>query len=78
MKLFKPNNDEEWHEYRRQHLTSTELAGIHLSKTARAWQELREQKESGERWGGNQYTEWGTAREPILAPLVVEVDSRLV
>lgn len=77
MKLFKSNNDEEWHEYRRQHLTSTELAGIHLSKTARAWQELREQKESGERWGGNQYTEWGKAREPVLAPLVTDVDSRL-
>lgn len=77
MKTFKPNNEEEWHEYRRQHLTSTELAGLHLSKTARAWQELRGQKESGECWGGNQYTEWGTAREPILAPLVVEVDSRL-
>lgn len=77
MKTFKPDNEEEWLEFRRQHLTSTELAGIHLSKTARAWQELREQKESGERWGGNQYTEWGTAREPVLAPLVVEVDSRL-
>ncbi|MDK8496833.1 YqaJ viral recombinase family protein [Corynebacterium marquesiae] len=78
MKTFKPENNDEWFEFRRQHLTSTELAGIHLSKTARAWQELRRQKESGERWGGNQYTEWGTAREPILAPLAVEVDSRLV
>lgn len=78
MKTFKPDNEEEWFEFRRQHLTSTELAGIHLSKTARAWQELRRQKESGERWGGNQYTEWGTAREPVLAPFVVEVDSRLV
>lgn len=78
MKTFKPNNEEEWFEFRRQHLTSTELAGIHLSKTARAWQELREQKETGDRWGGNQYMEWGTAREPVLAPLVVEVDSRLV
>ena len=77
MKLFKPDNEDAWFEFRRQHLTSTELAGIHLSKTARAWQELREQKESGERWGGNQYTEWGTAREPILAPLVTDVDSRL-
>ncbi|MEJ4139518.1 YqaJ viral recombinase family protein [Corynebacterium marquesiae] len=77
MKLFKSANEDEWHEYRRQHLTSTELAGIHLSKTARAWQELREEKESGDRWGGNQYTEWGKAREPVLAPLVVEVDSRL-
>lgn len=67
MKLFKPNNDEEWHEYRRQHLTSTELAGIHLSKTARAWQELREQKETGKRWGGNDYTVWGTGREPKIA-----------
>lgn len=78
MKTFKPENNDEWFEFRRQHLTSTELAGIHLSKTARAWHELRRQKESGERWGGNQYTEWGTAREPILAPLAVEVDSRLV
>ena len=78
MKLFKPNNDEEWHEYRRQHLTSTELRDLHLSRTARQWQELREQKESGKRWGGNDYTVWGTGREPILAPLVVEVDSRLV
>lgn len=77
MKTFKPSNEDEWHEFRRQHLTSTELAGIHLSKTARAWQELREQKESGDRWGGNQYTEWGTAREPVLAPLVTDVDSRL-
>ena len=78
MKTFKPENEEAWFEFRRQHLTSTELAGLHLSKTARAWQELREQKETGKRWGGNQYTEWGTAREPVLAPLVVEVDSRLV
>lgn len=77
MKTFKPNNEDAWFEFRRQHLTSTELAGIHLSKTARAWQELREQKETGDRWGGNQYMEWGTAREPVLAPLVVEVDSRL-
>jgi len=77
LKTFKPKNEEAWFEFRRQHLTSTELAGLHLSKTARAWQELREQKESGERWSGNQYTEWGTAREPILAPLVVDVDSRL-
>ena len=78
MKTFKPSNEDEWHEFRRQHLTSTELAGLHLSKTARAWQELREQKETGKRWGGNDYTVWGTAREPVLAPLVVEVDSRLV
>lgn len=77
MKTFKPENEDAWFEFRRQHLTSTELAGIHLSKTARAWQELRRQKESGERWGGNQYAEWGTAREPILAPLVTDVDSRL-
>ncbi|WP_049159714.1 YqaJ viral recombinase family protein [Corynebacterium striatum] len=75
--MFKPENEEEWHEYRRQHLTSTELRDLHLSRTARTWQELREQKETGKRWGGNQFTEWGTAREPILAPLVTDVDSRL-
>ncbi len=77
MRMFKPENEEEWHEYRRQHLTSTELRDLHLSRTARTWQELREQKETGKRWGGNQFTEWGTAREPILAPLVTDVDSRL-
>lgn len=77
MRVFKPENEEEWHEYRRQHLTSTELRDLHLSRTARKWQELREQKETGKRWGGNQFTEWGTAREPILAPLVTDVDSRL-
>ncbi|PXY12795.1 hypothetical protein CKF74_07340 [Corynebacterium striatum] len=78
MRMFKPENEEEWHEFRRQHLTSTELRDLHLSRTARPWQELRKQKETGKRWGGNRYTEWGTAREPILAPLVVGVDSRLV
>ena len=78
MKTFKPNNEEAWFEFRRQHLTSTELRDLHLSKTARQWQELREQKETGKRWGGNDYTVWGTGREPVLAPLVVEVDSRLV
>ncbi|HCD1919238.1 TPA: YqaJ viral recombinase family protein [Corynebacterium striatum] len=75
--MFKPENEEEWHEFRRQHLTSTELRDLHLSRTARKWQELREQKETGKRWGGNQFTEWGTAREPILAPLATDVDSRL-
>lgn len=67
MKLFKPANEDEWHEYRRQHLTSTELRDLHLSRTARQWQELREQKESGKRWGGNDYTVWGTGREPKIA-----------
>ena len=78
MKTFKPDNEEAWFEFRRQHLTSTEVASMHRNRTARNWQELRQQKESGERWGGNDYTVWGTGREPILAPLVVEVDSRLV
>lgn len=77
MKTFKPENNDEWFEFRRQHLTSTEVASLHRNRTARNWQELREQKESGERWGGNQFTEWGTAREPMLAPLFADVDSRL-
>ena len=78
MRTFKPENNDEWFEFRRQHLTSTELRDLLLSSTARQWQELREQKETGKRWGGNDYTVWGTAREPVLAPLVAEVDSRLV
>lgn len=77
MRTFKPENNDEWFEFRRQHLTSTEVASLHRNRTARNWQELREQKESGERWGGNQFTEWGTAREPMLAPLFADVDSRL-
>ena len=77
MKLFKTKDDDEWFKYRRQHLTSTELASLHLIHTARNWQELRRQKESGERWGGNQYTEWGKARELKLAPLFADIDSRL-
>lgn len=77
MKTFKPENNDAWFEFRRQHLTSTEVASLHRNRTARNWQELRQQKESGERWGGNQFTEWGTAREPMLAPLFAEVDSRL-
>ncbi|WP_411708102.1 YqaJ viral recombinase family protein [Corynebacterium sp. LaCa117] len=77
MKTFKPENNDAWFEFRRQHLTSTEVASLHRNRTARNWQELRQQKESGERWGGNQFTEWGTAREPMLAPLFADVDSRL-
>ena len=67
MKTFKPSNEDAWFEFRRQHLTSTELRDLHLSRTARQWQELREQKETGKRWGGNDYTVWGTAREPKIA-----------
>ncbi|MDU7512570.1 MAG: YqaJ viral recombinase family protein, partial [Corynebacterium sp.] len=67
MKTFKPDNEEAWFEFRRQHLTSTELRDLHLSRTARQWQELREQKETGKRWGGNDYTVWGTGREPKIA-----------
>jgi len=77
MKVFKPKDDDEWFEYRRRHLTSTELASLHLIHTASNWQELRRQKELGERWGGNQYTEWGKGREPKLAPLFAGIDSRL-
>lgn len=77
MKTFKPENNDAWFEFRRQHLTSTEVASLHRNRTARNWQELRQQKESGERWGGNQFTEWGAAREPMLAPLFADVDSRL-
>lgn len=77
MKLFQPKDYDEWFKYRRQHLTSTELASLHLIHTARNWQELRRQKEPGERWGGNQYTEWGKGRELKLAPLFADIDSRL-
>ena len=67
MKTFKPANEDEWFEFRRQHLTSTELASLRRNRTARNWQEIREQKETGKGWGGNDYTVWGTGREPKIA-----------
>ena len=42
MKTFKPDDQAEWLEFRRERLTSTELAGLHLTKTAAHWERWRD------------------------------------
>lgn len=66
MKLFKPANEDEWHEYRRQHLTSTELRDL-SSQKASPWKALREKKTFGDNFNGNPVTRWGDAQEPLIA-----------
>lgn len=78
METFNPATHEEWLEFRRARLTSTELADLHLHKTRSRWQEVRDGKEYGPSFHGNRFTQWGLAREPLLAPHVVVVDTRLV
>lgn len=79
MRRYEPTDNEDWLEFRRGKLTSTELARLHTSKNAATWHEIRDQKEHGSKFKGNQYTEWGSAREPLLAQVLIdEVDSRLV
>nr|WLJ25482.1 MAG: exonuclease [Corynebacterium phage HS01] len=66
MKLFKPANEDEWHEYRRQHLTSTELRDL-SSQKASPWKALREKKTYGDSFTGNAITRWGESQEPLIA-----------
>ncbi|WP_408930791.1 YqaJ viral recombinase family protein [Corynebacterium axilliensis] len=78
MRRYEPGDHEDWLEFRRGRLTSTELARLHCSKNAATWHEVRDQKEHGSKFRGNQYTEWGSAREPLLAQVLIEeVDTRL-
>ncbi|MEJ4121399.1 YqaJ viral recombinase family protein [Corynebacterium macginleyi] len=78
MKRYEPNNDEEWAQFRLARLTSTELASLRATRTAANWQRIRRLKDTGDSgFSGNQYTGWGSGREPRLAPLVQEVDTRL-
>ncbi|MER0028414.1 YqaJ viral recombinase family protein [Corynebacterium sp. KPL4043] len=79
MKKYEPNNDEEWAQFRLERLTSTELASLRATRTAANWQRIRHLKDPGDDgFNGNQYTEWGSVREPQLAPLAQEVDTRLI
>lgn len=79
MRRYEPADNEDWLEFRRGRLTSTELARLHCSRNAATWHEVSDQKEHGSKFHGNQYTEWGSAREPLLAQVLIdEVDSRLV
>ena len=79
MRRYEPADNEDWLEFRRGRLTSTELARLHTSRNAATWHEVRDAKENGSQFKGNQWTEWGSAREPLLAQVLIdEVDSRLV
>lgn len=65
---YTPTGHDDWLEFRRQHLTSTELAGLHLHKQAAHWNQLREEKQAGKSsFQGNAYTAWGSGREPQIA-----------
>lgn len=78
MKRYEPNNDEDWAQFRLARLTSTELASLRATRTAANWQRIRRFKDTGDSgFNGDQYTRWGSGREPLLAPLVQEVDTRL-
>lgn len=66
MKLFKPKDDDEWFEYRRRHLTSTELKDLSSQKPA-PWKTLREKKSFGDDFTGNAFTKWGDGQEPLIA-----------
>lgn len=79
MKKYEPNNDEEWAQFRLERLTSTELASLQATRTAANWQRIRHLKDTeDDGFNGNDYTKWGNGREPLLAPLVQEVDTRLI
>lgn len=78
MKKYEPNNDEEWAQFRLERLTSTELASLRATRSAANWQRIRHLKDTGDTgFNGNQFTAWGSGREPRLAPLVQGVDTRL-
>ena len=82
MPKFQPKNEAEWLDFRRTKLTSTNLRDLHLYKTAANWNRIRAEKE-GEKVPGFpdhvlEAMEWGTAREPLLAPVAQAVDSRLI
>ena len=79
MRRYEPADNEDWLAFRQGRLTSTELARLHTSRNAATWHEVRDAKENGSKFKGNQWTEWGSAREPLLAQVLIdEVDSRLV
>lgn len=78
MKTYQPVSVEDWREYRSGKLTSTELAKLHCNKSASAWHEVLESKKDGSKFHGNQYTDWGSEREPLIAATVTDsLDARL-
>lgn len=51
-------------------VTASEVAALASGGTS-TWANLRAEKAGGKsRWGGNEYTEWGHEREPIIADAV--------
>ncbi|WP_165242396.1 YqaJ viral recombinase family protein [Corynebacterium lizhenjunii] len=79
MKTYTPETQDDWLAFRRARLTATEVAGLHLNRTVRHWQNLRDEKDTGiKAMTGNQYTAWGHAREPEIAAIAQGLDSRLL
>lgn len=51
-------------------VTASEVAALASGGTS-TWANLRAEKSGGKsRWGGNEYTEWGHEREPVIAGAV--------
>lgn len=76
--FYQPESQEDWLDFRRSHLTATELASLHLRKTAANWQQVRHRKETGSQVHVTPLMQWGHGREPALAEALHNIDSRLI
>lgn len=83
-------DEEAWHAARSRTddgeivVTASEVAALASGGTS-TWANLRAEKAGGKRrWGGNEYTEWGHEREPVIAEAVraiyplLQANTRLV
>lgn len=80
MGKFVPASHEDWLEFRRHHVTSTEIAKLATARnSASMWKHLSNEKTTGQRsFTGNDATRWGTTREPLIALELQKIDSRLI
>lgn len=77
-------NEEAWHDARSRTadgqivVTASEVAALASGGTS-TWANLRAEKAGGKRrWGGNEYTEWGHEREPVIAGAVHALYPQLI
>ena len=66
MRRYEPADNEDWLEFRRGRLTSTELRDL-SSQKASPWKTLRDKKTFGDNFTGNAITKWGESQEPLIA-----------
>lgn len=77
-------DEEAWHAARSRTddgqivVTASEVAALASGGTS-TWANLRAEKAGGKRrWGGNEYTEWGHEREPVIAGAVHALYPQLI